>query len=126
MIRHPVPKMISVFTPSFADEDDTNAQNLSVKEIVARLDPEAITVTMLYEKCVDRRIASRPNTRLLRWHKHGNTVRILGQILKQRPDLYFFPREGPLDMAFLRFRRYLGLKTAIVSYVVSGGLESSP
>ncbi len=116
--------MITIFTPSFADEADSNAQNLSVKEIVARLDPKLASVTMLHEGAVDPRIASRPNTRLIQWHKHGNTARVIWQILKRVPDVYFFPREGPLDAAFLNLRRYLGLKTALVSYVVSGGLHS--
>ncbi len=116
--------MINLFTPSFADEANTNAQNLSVKEIVARLNPTKVAVTMLHEGAVDPRIAMRPNTRLLRWHKHGNTARILARILSDVPDVYFFPREGPLDAAFLSVRRYLRLKTALVSYVVSGGLDS--
>jgi glycosyltransferase involved in cell wall biosynthesis len=116
--------MIKVFTPSFADEADNNAQNLSVKEIVARLDPDGFQVTMLHEAVADVRIRSRPNTRLLKWRAHGNTVRTLGDILANRPDVYFFPREGPLDAAFLKLRRYLGFKTALVSYVVSGGLDS--
>jgi glycosyltransferase involved in cell wall biosynthesis len=118
--------MITIFTPSFADEADTNAQNLSVKEIVARLDPGRAAVTMLHEGAVDPRIASRPNTRLLRWQPHGNTPRIAWQILKNVPDLYFYPREGPLDSAFLSLRQHLRLKTALVSYVVSGGLYNQP
>jgi glycosyltransferase involved in cell wall biosynthesis len=118
--------MITIFTPSFADETDSNAQNLSVKEIVTRLDPERASVTMLHEGAVDPRIASRPNTRLIQWHKHGNTARVIWQILKSVPDVYFFPREGPLDAAFMNLRHYLGLKTALVSYVVSGGLYSGP
>jgi glycosyltransferase involved in cell wall biosynthesis len=118
--------MITIFTPSFADEADANAQNLSVKEIVARLDPERAAVTMLHEGAVDPRIASRPNTTLLRWHAHGNTLRTAWQILKKVPDVYFFPREGPLDAAFLGLRRHLRLKTAVVTYVVSGGLYSKP
>jgi len=118
--------MITIFTPSFADEANTNAQNLSVKEIVARLDPERASVTMLHEGTVDPRIASRPNTTLLRWHKHGNTFRIVGHLLRRVPDVYFFPREGPLDAAFLSLRRCLWLKTAVVSYVVTGGLHSQP
>jgi len=117
--------MITIFTPSYADEAGTNAQNLSVKEIVARLDPARCAVTMLHEGPVDPRIAARPNTRLLRWRKHGNTLRTVGQILMRVPDVYFFPREGPLDAAFLSLRRHLRLKTALVSYVVSGGLESA-
>jgi hypothetical protein len=32
-------RMIKVFTPSFADQSNTNAQNLEVKEGVARMDP---------------------------------------------------------------------------------------
>ena len=116
--------MITIFTPSFADEADTNAQNLSVKEIVARLDPERAAVTMLHEGAVDPRIASRPNTTLLRWRQHGNTLRTAWQILRRVPDVYFFPREGPLDAAFLSMRRHLRWKTAVVTPVVSGGLYS--
>ncbi len=114
--------MITIFTPSFADESDTNAQNLSVKEIVARLDPQRAAVTMLCDRAVDSRLATRPNTTFLRWREHGNTRRTLWQILQKLPDVYFFPREGPLDVAFLRLRRYLRLKTAVVTYIVSGGL----
>jgi glycosyltransferase involved in cell wall biosynthesis len=118
--------MITIFTPSYADEADTNAQNLSVKEIVVRLDPARCAVTMLHEGAVDPRIAARPNTRLLRWRSHGNTLRTILQLLAKTPDVYFFPREGPLDVAFLTARRRLRLKTAVVSYVVSGGLYNAP
>src|ERR1700745_1048665 len=114
--------MITIFTPSFADEADTNAQNLTVKEIVARLSPEQFRVVMLHEDAPDPRIASRRNTKLLRWHRRGNTLRILLDCLRNPPDVYFFPREGPLDSAFLALRRRLALKTAVVTYVVSGGL----
>lgn len=116
--------MIRVFTPSFADEADTNAQNLSTKEIVARLDPERFAVTMLLEGAADPRIASRPNTTLLPWRARGNTVRTLWRIVNNVPDIYFFPREGPLDAGFLTLRRCLRWKTALVNYVVSGGLYS--
>jgi glycosyltransferase involved in cell wall biosynthesis len=118
--------MITIFTPSFADEADTNAQNLSVKEIVARLDPARCTVTMLHEGTVDPRIAVRPHTRLLQWRKHGNTVQAAWHLLTHAPDVYFFPREGPLDAVFLKLRRSLRLKTALVTHVVSGGLYNGP
>ncbi len=115
-------QMLTVFTPSFADEDNTNAQNLSVKEIAARLSPEKFRLVMLNENTPDPRIATRSNTRLLRWRKRGNTVPIMMKLLREPPCLYFFPREGPLDDAFFMLRRFLHLKTAVVSYVVSGGL----
>ena len=114
--------MITIFTPSFADEADTNAQNLSAKEIVARLDPERAAVTMLHQGPADPRIASRPNTTLLQWKWRGNTLRTIVQILRNVPDVYFHPREGPLDAAFFNLRQFLRLKTAVVTPVVSGGL----
>lgn len=115
--------MITIFTPSFADEENTNAQNLTVKEIVARLDPHRFRVIMMHDATPDPRIVVRANTVLLRWHRHGNTVRGLCQILMAAPDIYFFPREGPLDAGFLRLKKWLKLRTALVTYIVSGGLE---
>jgi glycosyltransferase involved in cell wall biosynthesis len=35
-----------------------------------------------------------------------------------RPDIYFFPRYGPLDRAFLRARKYVFRNTALITYVV--------
>jgi glycosyltransferase involved in cell wall biosynthesis len=115
--------MITVFTPSFADETNTNAQNLTVKEVVARMDPSRFRVVMFGAGEADARIAVRPNTRILRWEKHGNTARILWHMLRHVPDVYFFPREGPIDAAFLSARGKLHWKSALVTYVVSGGLE---
>ncbi len=118
--------MITIFTPSFADEADTNAQNLTVKEIVARLSPERFRVILLQEGRADTRIEQRPNTKLLQWHRRGNTLRVLGHLATQVPDVYFFPREGPLDAAFFQFRRALRWKTAVLTYIVSGGLHARP
>lgn len=115
--------MITVFTPSFADETNTNAQNLTVKEVVARMDPSRFRVVMLAEGKVDPRIATRTNTKIIRWEKHGNTTRILWHLLRHVPDVYFFPREGPLDKAFLAIRERLGWKSGLLTYVVSGGLD---
>jgi len=117
--------MITIFTPSFADESNTNAQNLTVKEVVARLDPSRYRIMMLGAGPPDVRIAVRPNTSILRWGKHANTARILLQILGHSPDVYFFPREGPLDAAFMALRARFHLRSALVTYVVSGGLEQS-
>lgn len=117
--------MITVFTPSFADESNTNAQNLTVKEVVARMDPSRFRVVMLGAGRTDPRIAARPNTRILRWQKRWNTARILWHMLFHIPDVYFLPREGPLDAAFLSARAQLHWKSALVTYVVSGGLEDN-
>jgi len=113
--------MIRIFTPSFADESGTNAQNLTVKEVVARLDPQTFHVTMLTEEPPDPRIVARPNTTIVQWRPRGNTLRILAHLALHPPDIYFFPREGPLDAAFLHLRRWLRWQTRLVTYVVSGG-----
>jgi glycosyltransferase involved in cell wall biosynthesis len=118
--------MMTIFTPSFADEADSNAQNLTVKEVVSRLPADRFRVIMCCEGKPDPRIAGRENTRLVHFRKHGNTLRALWQCLREPPDIYFFPREGPLDAAFLYLRRRLRLKSALVSYVVSGGLQQAP
>ncbi len=119
-------RLIKIFTPSFADEAGTNAQNLTVKEVVARLDPERFQITMFYEQAPDPRIAARPNTILWRWWERGNTLCTLLRMLTDIPDVYFFPREGPLDEKFFALRRILRWHTAVVTYVVSGGLSRIP
>jgi glycosyltransferase involved in cell wall biosynthesis len=110
--------MITVFTPSFADEANTNAQNLTAKEIVSRLPPDQFRVILLGDGPHDLRIRTRENTQILPWSRHGNTVRWLTHVLLSRVDIYFFPREGPLDTLFLFFRRSMGLPVALVTYVV--------
>jgi glycosyltransferase involved in cell wall biosynthesis len=90
-----------------------------VKEIVARLNPQKYRVLMVYDKTPDERIARRPNTVLLPLWQRGNAAYWLMRCLLARPDVYFFPREGPLDSAFLSVRRRLLLRIALVTYVVT-------
>ena len=111
--------MITVFTPSFADEANTNAQNLTVKEVVSRLPPDRFRVVLLGDGAPDPRILARENTEILQWTRHGNTPRWLSHVLLSKTDIYFFPREGPLDTLFMFFRRSLGLPIALVTYVVT-------
>jgi glycosyltransferase involved in cell wall biosynthesis len=111
--------MITIFIPAFADASNTNAQNLTTKEVVARLSPEKFKVQMVYSSSPDARITARPNTQLFPWHRHGNTAFLLTRCILAPPDVYFFPREGPLDAAFLSWRRYLQLRTAFITYVVA-------
>src|SRR6202158_4664112 len=111
--------MITGFTPSFADEANTNAQNLTVKEVVSRLPPDGFGVVLFGDGSPDPRILARENTEILPWSRHGNTARWLPRVLLSKVDIYFFPREGPLDTLFLFFRRSLGLPIALVTYVVA-------
>jgi len=119
MKRSATKRLITIFTPSFADESNTNAQNLTVKELVARWPADLFHITMIRHGMPDPRIASRPNVRLVKWTDRGNALRLLGHCLFSRPDIYFFPRYGPLDRAFFDLRRHFHSRTALVSYVVS-------
>src|ERR1035441_9010321 len=110
--------MITIFTPSFADEANTNAQNLTVKEVVSRLPADRFRVVMLGDGAPDPRILARENTEILAWSRHGNTARLLPRVLLSKIDVYFFPREGPLDRLFLFFRRSLRPPVALVAYIV--------
>jgi glycosyltransferase involved in cell wall biosynthesis len=111
-------RLITIFTPSHADAAYTNAQQLTVKEIVSRLPPERFRVAMFSGKQPDPRIAARPNTLLIPEGPHGNTARFLTRLLLARPDVYFYPRFGPLDNIFLSLRSKLRLKTAVVTHIV--------
>jgi glycosyltransferase involved in cell wall biosynthesis len=108
----------TIFTPSHADAANNNAQQLTVKEIVVRLPPERFRVAMFSGEQPDPRIASRPNTLLIPARPHGNTPRFLARLLAARPDIYFYPRFGPLDNIFFFLRSKLRLKTAVVTHVV--------
>jgi glycosyltransferase involved in cell wall biosynthesis len=110
--------MITIFTPSFADEANTNAQNLTVKEVVSRLPPDRFRVSLLGDGAPDPRIGARENTEILQASRHGNTARWLTRALLSKIDIYFFPREGPLDSSFLFLRHGLGLPVSLVTYVV--------
>lgn len=113
------PRPITVFTPSDASVGNTNAQNLTVKEVVARLPEDQFHVTMLCDGNVpDPRLSARRNTRLIRWTKRGNTVRLLRHCLFPPPDIYFFPRTGPLDRIFFDVRKRINLRTALITYIV--------
>ena len=109
---------ITIFTPSDAADANTNAQNLTVKEIVSRLPEDQFQVTMLCEGESDSRLLGRKNIRLVEWTKHGNTFRLLRHCLFPPPDIYFFPRTGPLDRIFFDVRKRMGLRTALVTYIV--------
>jgi len=110
---------ITIFTPSDAGVGNTNAQNLTVKEVVARLPEDRFHVTMLCDGDVsDPRLSARKNTRLVPWTKRGNMLRLLRHCLLPPPDIYFFPRTGPLDRAFFELRKRIGLRTSVITYIV--------
>jgi len=111
-------RSITIFTPSDASGSNTNAQSLTVKEIVARLPEDVFRVVMICDGTPDPRIQARKNTELISWTRRGNTIRLLRHCLFPPPHIYFFPRTGPLDRIFFDLRKHLGLRTALVTYIV--------
>jgi glycosyltransferase involved in cell wall biosynthesis len=118
--------MLTIFTPSFADDANTNAQNLTVKEVVSRLPPEQFRVLLLGDGEPDPRIRARENTEILHSTRHGNTARWLSRVLLSQVDIYFFPRQGPLDSMFLWQRHTFGLRVSLVTYIVMALHEFVP
>jgi len=109
-----------IFTEVSADADNINAQSLSVRQIVSRLDPNRFHVTMTCRGTVDPKLADRPNTRFIRAGHRGTALRNLAACLTGRPDIYFYPLPSPVTEAFLWMRKYLRLRTKLVVHAVSG------
>ncbi len=110
---------LRIFVPNSADEQNTNAQSLTLKEIVSRLPADEFHVTMFTDGSIDPRIASRRNTDLIRWRRRGSTLYLLRHALLPVPDVYFYPRETLLDDTVLFLRRHLHLKMALVVHVTT-------
>ena len=110
-------KMIKIFTPSFADENNINAQNLSVKQIVRRLDPKYFQVTMFYKDDIVDFIKDRGNTKFIKWSKHGNLIRFFFHHIFNRYDIYFYPRYSLLEKVFFIIHRFRK-NTKIITHLV--------
>ena len=110
-------RRLRVFVPHSADVPNTNAQSLTLKEIVSRLPPDEFEVVMLTDAFADPRITNRPNTELVRWRRRGSTAFLLYRFLHPLADVYFYPRTTALDDLVLFMRKRLRLKTAVVCHV---------
>jgi glycosyltransferase involved in cell wall biosynthesis len=111
--------LIKIFTEVSADADNINAQSLSVRQIISRLDPGRFAVTMTHRGEIDPRLASRPNTRFIRAARHGTLIKNLLAAIGGSPDIFFYPLPSPVTEIFLWARRNLRLKTKLVVHAVS-------
>jgi glycosyltransferase involved in cell wall biosynthesis len=98
-------KVRVLFLP-LVDADNTNAQSLNVREIVLRLDPERFQCTLWYEREPDPRLKNRPGIRLLQLPAHGQTRRILREMLGPQ-DLIAYMDYSPASYLFLHTPRFL-------------------
>ena len=111
--------LIKIFSEISADDDNTNAQSLTVRQIVSRLDPERFLVTMTQGGAiVDPILRDRPNTRFLRRLRHGTAAKFSLVSLSSKPDIFFYPAPSPVTQTFLWARRLLPIRTKLVVHVV--------
>jgi glycosyltransferase involved in cell wall biosynthesis len=112
--------LIKIFTEVSGDADNINAQSLSVRQIVSRLDAARFAVTMTCRGAVDPRLETRANTKFVKASRHGTAVRNLAASVVERPDIYFYPLPSPVTEMFLWMRRNFRLPTKLVVHAVSG------
>jgi glycosyltransferase involved in cell wall biosynthesis len=109
---------IRIFTEVSGAAANINAQSLTVKEIVSRLDPERFIVMMNSHGPVDDRLLARANTTFVQATSHGTAARLMMKCLHFRPDIYFYPLASPFNEVYLQMHRALNLKSKIVVHVV--------
>jgi len=106
----------NIFIPCVVDKDNTNAQNLTVKEILKRLDTSKYRIFVFCEKTVEDELKSKKNIRLIPWRKRNNALRFLAYVLFYGIDILFYPRYTRLEMFLISIRRFMKFK--IVTHVV--------
>jgi glycosyltransferase involved in cell wall biosynthesis len=104
-------KVRVLFLP-VVDADNTNAQSLNVREIVLRLDPERLQCTLWYEREPDPRLKNRPAIRLLQLPPHGQTRRILREMLGPHHIIAYMDY-SPASYLFLHTPRFLRRAKAV-------------
>ncbi len=95
------------------DADNTNAQSLTVREIVLRLDSARIHSTLWYEHEPDPRLRDLPGVRLERLPRRGKTLRILREMLAGY-DVIAYLDYSPASYLFLHLPRVLRRRTRTV------------
>jgi glycosyltransferase involved in cell wall biosynthesis len=95
---------IRLLVDSFADQGLPNAQMANAREIICRLDSSRFHVSVFCVGNPDPRIAQRPNTRLIRLPKRGQTVRIAREFLLGKHDILFYLKASPASRYYLSLR----------------------
>jgi glycosyltransferase involved in cell wall biosynthesis len=96
---------IRILVDSLADDGLTNAQMTNAREIIRRLDPNRFHVSVFYVNRPDPMIEERPNTRLIRLLKHGQTVRIFQEFVFGHHQVLFYMKAAPASKYYMTLRR---------------------
>ena len=111
---------IRMISHSYVDEANTNAQNLTVKEIARRLDPDRFAITLFASGSPDSRLLHRPNVRVVRFGQHGRAAGFLRRSLCGSYAVNFYVRNEWVDALYLRTRPILARKQVAAYHVVAG------
>lgn len=112
-------KPIRILVDSLADEDAFNAQLSSARDIMCRLDPERFHVSTFSSGMPDPRLIARPNTRLIKLPRHGQTIRILNEFLWGKHEILFYIKASPAAKFYLLLRRRWFDKRIVIGTVES-------
>jgi glycosyltransferase involved in cell wall biosynthesis len=96
---------IRILVDSLADDGLTNAQMTNAREIIRRLDPDRFHVSVFYVTRPDPMIKERPNTRLIRLLKHGQTLRIFQELVFGHHQILFYMKAAPASKFYMNLRR---------------------
>jgi glycosyltransferase involved in cell wall biosynthesis len=110
---------IRMISHSYADESNTNAQNLAVREIARRLDPRRFEISLLYRDTPDPRLATQENVRLRRLFSRGRAATILGSTLLGGYDVNFYVRNEWVDALYLQARPIVAPRQIAVYHVLT-------
>ena len=93
-----------LFLLGVVDTSNTNAQSLTAREIVMRLDPARFESTLWYEHEPDPRLLDRPGIRLLKLPPRRKTWKILREMLSGY-DMIAYMDYSPASYIFLHLPR---------------------
>jgi len=110
---------IRLLVDSFADEGLPNAQMTNAREIICRLDSSQFHVSVFSVGSPDRRIAERPNTRIIPLPRRRQTVRIAREFLLGRHEILFYLKSSPASRYYLALRERWRDKRVVVGTVES-------
>ncbi len=96
---------IRILVDSLADDGLTNAQMTNAREIIRRLDPNRFHVSVFCVGRPDPMIEERPNTRLIRLPKHGQTIRIFQEFVFGHHQILFYMKAAPASKFYMKLRR---------------------
>ena len=98
-------KSVRILVDSFADKGRPNAQMANAREIIRRLDPARLHVSVFCLGEPDPLITKRPNTRLIQLPPHRQTIRIFREFALGRHDILFYLKSSPASKWYLGLRQ---------------------